>query len=36
MGQQSNKIQKRKRREAYMKRKNEAAKAAAPKAKAKK
>jgi hypothetical protein len=36
MGQQSNKIQKRKRREAYMKRKNAATKAAAPKAKAKK
>jgi len=36
MGQQLNKIQKRKRRDAYMKRKNEAAKAAAPKSKAKK
>lgn len=35
MGQQINKIQKRRRREAYLKRKKEAAKAA-PKAKAKK
>lgn len=36
MGQQSNKVQKRHRRERYLKRKQEAANAAATKAKAKK
>ena len=34
MGQQSNKVTKRRRREAYLKRKNEASKAKAPKPKA--